>query len=532
MKETTRNILLIMPPVRPLNDIMGKNLAPYLEIPYGLLSIATYLKHYCKKSINVEIMDLNVVDNPNLQEVIQLAFERLHPEIVGISGLFTSMFNYVNEFSAYLKEKYPGAVLVVGGNISTNCHDVLFRQNKYIDAACYSEGELPMLHLAEADVPLDAIETHPAWITRNSLKIGKTPNAVLVKNLDEIPPIDYSMIDLDRYDSRCRTNNPIEYHDEIPIRLPFITTRGCPFHCLFCAASSLSGKKVRFMSAERVISDIKQAVEKTKMTRFVINDDQALINRRRIKEILRAVEDFGLVAEFPNGLNAKFIDEEIALLLKKAGVDVVNLAIESGSEYVLKEIIDKPLKVGDVKTAVDALRKNGLLVHAFFIFGFPGEREEDRKATVDMIKELGFDWSNIYAAAPLRGSRLYDICLEKGYISNDDDLTGASIYGSMIRTSEEMDPAAITRYVYRVNLEVNFVHNYRMKIKDFKIAKGYFSNVVRNHPSHAFAHYYLARACKEIDDDKGLAQEHMDAFQKIVKIDNEWAEYAHEFCLI
>ena len=111
------------------------------------------------------------------------------------------------------------------------------------------------------------------------------------------------------------------------------------------------------MSAERVVSDIKRAKERYGMTRVVINDDQALIDKKRVNRILAAIADLKLVLEFPSGLNVQFIDEELALRLKQAGLDVANLAIESGSEYVLENIIDKPLKIEAVQPAVETLRR-------------------------------------------------------------------------------------------------------------------------------------------------------------------------------
>ena len=230
-------------------------------------------------------------------------------------------------------------------------------------------------------------------------------------------------------------------------------------------------------------------------------------------------------------MNVKFIDEELAGLFKRAGLEVANLAIESGSEYVLKEIIGKPLSLPDIKPATEALRKQGILVHGFFIFGFPGEREIDREATVKLIKDVGFDWANIYAAAPIRGSRLYKLCVEKGYIVNDNDLLKANIYESIIRTSE-VDPTLITEFIYQVNLDVNFVNNYRMKINDYEIAKGYFTNVAKNHPKHAFAHYYLAQALTKLSGPDSTIRDHMDKFHEIIDSDVKWAEYAREFKII
>jgi radical SAM superfamily enzyme YgiQ (UPF0313 family) len=285
------------------------------------------------------------------------------------------------------------------------------------------------------------------------------------------------------------------------------------------------------MSAERVISDIKMAIKEFKMSRLVINDDQALIDKVRIKKILNAVADLNLNFEFPGGLSVRYIDEEIAALLKKAGIEVVNLAIESGSEYVLKNIMDKPLKLSEVKPAVELLRKNNLFVHGFFIFGLPGERDEDRQATVDLIKNVGIDWSNITAAAPLMGSRLYDICKEKGYIRDNKDLLNSHIFQATIRTPD-IDPDALSEYIYIVNLDVNFVNNRRMKTEEYEIARGYFNNVVSHHPSHAFAHYYLAMAYKGMGAKQELIDYHMNIFQEIINTDSAWDKYAKHFDLV
>ena len=528
MRDYIRKLLFIVPPVSPGNGAISRNLASYNEIPFGVLSLATYINKYCSKTVNINILDFNVSNDLAFVDKIKKTMEQFKPDIVGISGLFNSMFSYVNEFSRYVKEINPSLALVVGGAIATNCYELLFRHNPYIDGACYAEGEIPMRLLVDAENPFSLLEGHPSWITRKKISSGVTPSPTFIQDLDEIPPINYAMVDLEKYDSRCRNNNPIKHEaEDTAVRLPFVTTRGCPFNCIFCAANSLSGRKVRFMSAERVISDIKRAKEQYKMTKLVINDDQVLIDKKRIKKILDEISDFNLIVEFPSGLNVKFIDEDIAVRLKRAGLEVANLAVESGSDHVLKKIIDKPLKTADIKPAVDALRKNGLLIHGFFNFGFPDESEDDRIMTIDLIKEIGFDWSNIYVAAPLMGSRLYQIFLENGYIKDEINFLDANIYQSSLRSSED-----IGKYVYRVNLDVNFVNNYRMRVGDDQLAEGYFSNVVNNHPRHAFGHYCLSMVYQRLDHDNYRSGKHMREFHEIVATDDEWADHARYFNLI
>ena len=524
-----KKVLFVIPPTHTGIDSIVKNLAQYKEIPYGILSIIAYVKAHTQVNVHFKILDMNLYGEP-AEKLICQYLDEFQPDIVGVSGLFTSMFNQVREVSEIIKAIRPQALLVVGGNVSTNCHAELFKYNPYVDAACFSEGEIPMLNLINAVDQQALLDSHQAWITREKHQNGFHAHALYVENLDDIPLLDFNLLDLELYDTRCRNNNPFHNNGRGGKRLPFISSRGCPFKCVFCAAGSLSGTKMRYISPKRFLEDVRNAVEKFGLTKIVINDDQALLRKDRMKKILSGLAEMNLILEFPSGLNVKFIDPELARLFKSAGLEIANLAIESGSERVLKEIIDKPMKVKDVRPAVNMLRDNGLLVHGFFIFGFLGETAEDRQATVDMIKDAGIDWANIYAAAPIRGSRLYDICVEKGFITDDSDILSANIYQANIRTCE-MDPGELTRYVYHVNLDVNFINNYRLLNSDYDIAIGYFKNVANNHPDHAFAHYALSQAYRLKGGLDEQAVLHRRRFEEIINSDADWADRSREFNL-
>ncbi len=528
-RSIVKHILFVIPPTHTGIDSITKNLAEYKEIPYGILAIAAYLKSRARFSVRFKILDMNLYD-ASAEQLLKNTLQDFYPDIIGVSGLFTSMFNQVKDVSAIIKSLRPDTLLVVGGNVSTNCHKELFKYNPYFDAACFSEGEIPMLDLVNAENPSALLTSHQSWITREKFGAGFNATAKYIENLDDIPPLDFSLLDLDRYDTRCRNNNPFHNDGRGGKRLPFISSRGCPFKCVFCAAGSLSGTQMRYMSVQRFLEDVRHAVEHFGLTKIVINDDQALLNKKRMKEILAGLADLDLLLEFPSGLNVKFIDAELARLFKAAGLEIANLAIESGSERVLKDIIEKPMKIKDVRPSVDMLRVNGLLVHGFFIFGFLGETEEDRQATVSLIKDAGIDWANVYAAAPIRGSRLYQICVEKGFITDDSDILTTNIYQSNIRTCD-LEPEELTRYVYRVNLDVNFVNNHRLLTGDYDIAIGYFNNVANNHPQHAFAHYFLAKAYQLAGNYEKKSLEHRQYFERIIHADQEWAGLAKEFDL-
>jgi radical SAM superfamily enzyme YgiQ (UPF0313 family) len=287
---------------------------------------------------------------------------------------------------------------------------------------------------------------------------------------------------------------------------------------------------MRYADVDVVIEHVKFLVQTYGMNVLTIYDDQLLMNQSRAKELFRKLADFNIRVETPNGLTVSFIDEEMAILMRSAGVDTVPLAIESGSSHVLRNIIRKPLRLDWVQPAVELLRRNGIFVQAYFVVGLPGEREEDRDETVRFIKEVGFDWSGFSLATPLRGSELYKICKEKGYLDEHFGVGAVDMNRYVIKIPG-VDPAHIMKKSYLMNLDVNFVNNYRMKTGDYKIAALCFEDVIARYEGHAFAYYYLAEAYEHIGADPDIIVDNRNRYRELVATDKEWREYAEIFNL-
>ena len=173
---------------------------------------------------------------------------------------------------------------------------------------------------------------------------------------------------------------------------------------------------MRYAALEVIEDHIKYLVDSYAMNVLTIYDDQLLLNHKRAKEFFRILAKYNLRVETPNGLTAAYIDDEMAALMKAAGMDTVQLAIESGTEHMLRNVIKKPLRLNKVAPVVESLHRNGLFVQGFFVMGIPGEREQDRTETAQFIKDVGLDWGSFSLAAPIRGSELYDICVKNKYI--------------------------------------------------------------------------------------------------------------------
>ena len=419
------------------------------------------------------------------------------------------------------------ALIVEVGGLPTNLYRKILEECPHIDAVCYGEGEIPIADLVNAADHEKLIEEHQSWANRKTIKSGKVPADSFVYDLDEIPGFDYSLVNLKDYNARSLDKRYSAQEGKMEMSIH--TSRGCPFNCVFCANIKLHGRKVRFMSVEKVIKEVKMMKDNFGLSVLIIEDDHFLADKKRAETILTKLSEFGLRIEFPNGLAVYAIDEEIGRLLKKAGATTVALAVESGSDYVLQKIINKPLKASMIKNKVRILRENGIQVHAFIVVGLPGEMNEHRLETMNMLQDVGFDWVHIFIAIPIVGSRLYDICVDNNYLVNND-MNNHIISRANIK-APGVDPAEIEEFAYKMNLSINFVNNFNMSQGAYEKTAIYFSNVAQKYPEHAFAHYFLSQAYERMNYDNELVRRHMSAFERSVENNENWKKYASLFKL-
>lgn len=535
-----KNILFIIPPYFNIQDYISeekKSILPTFTIPYGVLSIDSYLKKYSKYQVNTELLDLNLeiykIINQNqykdsyIEELISIKLKK-NFNIVAISALFNTCYNYIESILSAVKNGNPPPITVMGGGLASNLYDKILPEFPLLDGICYGEGEIPMTELINSNNYVELMSSHPSWMTLKSLKNKKTPTASYVENLDDIPIFTYKIVNLNEYNNRSLDiyNKNNTSRKELSIH----TSRGCPFKCVYCANISLHGNRIRYMSIERVVGEVDVMIKEFGMNTLLIEDDHFLGNKKRAASILKELTKRNINIEFPNGLAVYAIDEEIGLLLKNAGVGTVNLAVESGSDFVLKNLINKPLKKSYIKRAVDILRSNGIRCHAFIVIGIPGEMDEHRAETIIMIKETGFDWVHFFIAIPIAGSRLYDLCIDSNYLV-EKDFRNHIISKGAIR-APGVDPEEIVRISYTMNLEVNFIFNYNLVSQNYEIAISYFKNIMQKYPEHAFVYYALSECYKLSSKDINLAKQYASNFQKIINSDPEWRFYAEHFGLL
>jgi len=484
-------ILFIIPPYLPFDEYRPKKHGqklPTLTPPYGVLSIISYINKNNKYDNCIQILDLNdeIINNKceSEKDCRQHIYTRLaifDPDITCISALFNTCFTHLKYICDEINQYNRYITIIIGGGLATNLYQELFKEIPEIDAICYGEGEIPFLKYLELN-----FKWSPAWITRDSLALNIKPQFDFIENLDEIPIIDFSYIDLKKYNGRSYIEKDLTSGK---IEISIHTSRGCPYRCVYCANGTVHGKKIRKMSTDRVLETIQYYVSEYKMNILMIEDDHFLADKERSLYILHELHKFDISVEFPNGIAVFQIDDDIAKALYKAHVKILPLAIESGSNYILKNIINKPLNTKIIRRAVKVLKKYDILLHAFIIIGFPGEIDVHRKESLDLLLDIGIDWAHIFIVVPIAGSRLYEECKANGYLLSED-YNDYTVSKCNIK-APGINPKQIEDYAYYMNIIINYLENNNFKNRKYDKCLSYFKNVINHYPNNAIAHWML-----------------------------------------
>lgn len=226
---------------------------------------------------------------------------------------------------------------------------------------------------------------------------------------------------------------------------PLLTSTGCPFRCSYCASRLLADFKQT--NPDSVFREIIKLHENG-ISDFAFYDDALLFNSdAHLKPILRSVINAGIDVRFhtPNGLHARFVDRELAGLMKKAGFSTLRLSLETIDEERQKTSGAKVCNE-DLEKALSALWDAGFTkseTGVYIMYGLPGQESQEVIESVVFLKKLGVR-INLTEFAPIKGTRSWDELLQLGIITDDLDplLTNNTVFSSLF---SKYDPAELDR---------------------------------------------------------------------------------------
>lgn len=328
------------------------------------------------------------------------------PDMVGVS-VMTNLYGTAIKVSVLSKEFNPNIKIVWGGPHPTiQSNEVL--QNDFVNFVIRGEGELTLVELCHALVNgANTFSQIKGLSYKKNGEIVHNQPRELISNLDELPP---PAKDLSLYP---KLYSPAHMGD-------MITSRGCPFKCAFCSAQNIWGRKVRFISVEKTINEIRDVCEKYNTKDFFFWDDTFTVDRQRTLELCQKLIDERLNISWGCTTRVDAVDNELLKMMKRAGCNIIDFGIESGSERMLK-LIKKNITLEQITKAVRLARRHKIDLRFFFMIGFPEETKEDIKQTKDLIRALNSRIIIFSIFTPHPGSELYNQVVESGLLPRNPD---------------------------------------------------------------------------------------------------------------
>lgn len=450
-------ILLISPPQKFYGDSLGFN----VYFPLSLLNIAAMVKDLC----HVKILDCLIEDfeikkgnnwtlygtpYPKLKEIIK----KEAPDIVGITIPFSSQSESAKKVGIICREIDPNITVVMGGPHVAVGYEALLHE-EICDFCIVREGEITFREFIRKMISNEKIHGLKGLAYKKNHKIIYEPREDLIE-LDNLPFPAYELLDHNKY-----LQSPYLYKSRSGIAansISMITSRGCPYKCTFCSIAKHMGRKYRYHSSVYVIEHIRYCVEKMGVNNFHFEDDNISLIKKRFGEIIDKIigNNLDISWDTPNGVRAETLDYNLLKKAKKSGCNSLQIAIESGNQDVLNNIIKKNSSLKAIEKVTGFCNNLKIPLRAFYVIGFPGETMENIYDTINLALKL-FKVENVFPillfATPLYGTELYNECVEKKLIDqifSDEELSQATqFYGNPLISTNEFskdDLKKIGRY--------------------------------------------------------------------------------------
>jgi len=361
-REVTATISLVYSPARICMPPMETDLSYKIFMSSEVLAA-------------VEDTQVNVYRDV-FEHILKPAIIEAKPDIIGISIVLRQQLFSTMTFCAMIKEQFPDIHITIGGNTVTRLRDVFPSTPKLFelfDSVIVYEGETAFLQLIEAVGTDRDFNDIPNLIWRDKTGIHTSP-VTSSENMSDLPPPDFDGLPLEKY----FVPEPI---------LPYLATRGCYWgRCEFCDHGEGYTAGYRTKKIQEIIEEIRFLRDKYQAYMFHFTDESyppALFRKltRALKE-----EQMGIAWTTHMRFEESLLDDEVWQDAQDSGCKFLHFGYESGSERVLK-LMDKATTTDVIQRSMELSSTHGVWNHVMGFFGFPGERYEDAKFSMQFLED-------------------------------------------------------------------------------------------------------------------------------------------------
>jgi radical SAM superfamily enzyme YgiQ (UPF0313 family) len=368
--------------------------------PLATLFAASYLREH-----GHEVRLHDVMFAKSAQEVTPV-LEEFKPDFMVI---YDDGFNYLTKMClTNMRDaacEMIGMAKASGARVLVSSSDSTDRSEIYLDAGAdaiiVGEAEDTLLEAVEAF----SIET-PEIQDIDGLRYyaeGSIHNNRPRKNetdLDKFPLPAWDLIDIEAY--RARWMKSTGYFS-----INQVTTRGCPFKCNWCA-KPIYGNRYNSRSPENVVEELVYLRDAYGFDHVWFCDDIFGLKPGWVKRFSNLVQEHKLSFKFNIQSRADLLVKENTVAeLVAAGASEVWIGAESGSQKVL-DAMDKGTSIEQIEQSTELMKKAGIKPCFFLQFGYPGEEQDDIKATLDMVFRLMPHDIGVSVSYPLPGTKFYE----------------------------------------------------------------------------------------------------------------------------
>ncbi len=352
--------------------------------PFGLMALAAYLED---KGVIVRIEDYIV--NPYSIDGVQQVLETFRPDVVGATGVTMNINRSLNILRDY-RECDPNIKTVLGGPHVTFDANAILENNSWIDYIVRGEGELTFMEMLENLDSPSSLEHVKGISYRKHGKVHNNPRRAFIEDINILPFPARHLVELSKYRALG-----------FPVNL--MTSRGCPYSCIFCVGSKMVGRRVRYFDVERVVDEF-EMLSKLKFRQINVVDDLFTSHKKRCIAICRSIIDRGISHPWTAFARVDTVNRELLENLKEAGCTTLCFGIESGNQEILDRV-KKKITLEKCRKAVGLCNEVGIDPMTSYILGLPGETPGTVRKTMNFAKELSPNYG-YHILAPFPGTEV------------------------------------------------------------------------------------------------------------------------------
>ncbi len=374
------------------------------------------------------IHKLNHLDDPIWHEVRQ-AIAEYRPDVVGITSK-TQNFKSAANVARIVKSLNPDTTVILGGPHASMAPGEALEQCANIDIAVRGEGEVTLIEILKNIEQHQPVHGIPGTVTRNTgVPADDARHALPVLGRNEPdagqfidggtrPYIDN--LDMLTFPHEYAAECLKDFHRYPKSAFQYIfATRACPYNCYFCGSRIIWGRKTRWRSAQNVAQEF-LALRKFGLNHVHFDDDTFGVKKSYILELCDYLKRYAPGMTWSSEMHVKIVTPEIISAMADAGCTGIQLGVESGSNWMLKEI-RKNIRIEEAYQAAELIRKHGIFLSTFFIIGFPRETEQTLADTVDAMKKIKADRLIYSIFTPYPGTETFNDCRSLGLVDEHFD---------------------------------------------------------------------------------------------------------------